>query len=401
MRVSSLNKNYAIVTAVMIAVIVYGSLYPFAFRMPPHGIGPLQTLLRSWADRPGRGDFLSNILLYTPLGFFGVLALRNEVGPAKRAGATLLLGTVLCVAMELTQYYDEGRVTSFDDVYANVIGTAIGAVAGITIGDGVRWPLLREIALNRIPALLLFAWVGYRLYPFVPTIDLHKYWNALKPVILYPSLTSYDLLRHTAAWMTIYMLIETIGRRQRPWLLLPLFTGAVLFAKVLVITTVLSVAEIAGAGVAYALWLLLYGSARSRILVATLLLGLAITAQRLEPFQFHAAASPFGWIPFLSFMRGSTEIDVMSFLEKFFLYGSLIWLLGEAGLPRRSSAIAAAALLFVTSLAETHVAHRSAEITDTVMALMIAGIFALVDSVRSADTLPSPASPPSSENATP
>jgi VanZ family protein len=88
---------------------------------------------------------------------------------------------------------------------------------------------------------------------------------------------------------------------------------------------------------------------------------------------------PFGWIPFRSFMYGSINVDVLSFLEKFFLYGSWTWLLSEAGLSYvRAGCFVLAPTLFATSLAETYLPNRSAEITDAVMAAAISVIFALI-----------------------
>jgi len=304
-------------------------------------------------------------------------------------------GAALSALMELTQYYDEGRVTNATDVYSNSLGTALGAAAGYIIGVEIRWPLLRGIAANRVPTLLLTAWIAYRLYPYVPTIDLHKYWDTLKPIVLSPRLAPYDFFRHTAIWLTVYTLVATVSRKDRPWLVVPLFAGAVLLAKVLIINTTLSVAETAGAGLAYVIWLMLAGHARLRLGVVALLFSLTVLAQRLEPFQFQAEAHQFGWIPFLSFMQGSIEVDVMSFLEKFFLYGGWIWLLVTSDLRLRSAASLVAALLFLTSWAETYLPHRSAEITDCVMALVIAGIFALIDQDRPASfTSSQPASRP-------
>jgi hypothetical protein len=34
-------------------------------------------------------------------------------------------------------------------------------------------------------------------------IDLHKYCNALKPIVLTPSLIGYDLFRQTAIWLAV------------------------------------------------------------------------------------------------------------------------------------------------------------------------------------------------------
>jgi VanZ family protein len=83
-------------------------------------------------------------------------------------------------------------------------------------------------------------------------------------------------------------------------------------------------------------------------------------------------------VPFNSFMNGSVEVDVLSFMEKCFLYGSLLFLLGRAGMRPVFAAILVAGTLFATSWAETYLPDRSAEITDALMTLLIASGFALI-----------------------
>jgi hypothetical protein len=66
-------QHFAIATAIVIAVIVYGSLYPFVFGPAGDGIEPaLRALWETRAERPGRINFLANILLYMPLGFCAI-----------------------------------------------------------------------------------------------------------------------------------------------------------------------------------------------------------------------------------------------------------------------------------------------------------------------------------------
>jgi len=101
MRRSRLEKNFLIATAVVIAVIMYGSLYPFAFRQPPNGLGPASTLFESWAEAPNRGDFIANMALYMPLGFFAILAIGKDVGTPKRIALAILTGALLSTCMEL------------------------------------------------------------------------------------------------------------------------------------------------------------------------------------------------------------------------------------------------------------------------------------------------------------
>jgi len=247
-----LEKNFSIATAVVIAVIMYGSLYPFAFRASPNGLGPARALLDSWRETPSRSDFIANMLFYMPLGFFAILAIGDRIGSLRRIVPVVVTGTALSTLMELAQYYDDGRVASATDLYANVVGTALGAFGGNLTDRSFRWPLLREIATHRIPALLLGAWIGYSLFPYVPTVDFHKYWNTLKPAIFHPALTGYGLLSHIAIWLAIGSLIEGIVGQQR--LLFPLFVGIVLLAKVLMVHTTLTMAEIGGAGLAIVGW---------------------------------------------------------------------------------------------------------------------------------------------------
>jgi VanZ family protein len=373
-----LKKPFVIAAAAVAAVIVYGSLYPFQFRHPAGDAGALVALLGTWNARPGRGDFLANVFLYMPLGFFALLALRERGDWLWHIVRTVLVALAICVPVELTQHYLPGRVTSLTDVYANALGAALGGLGALAFGTEFRWPLLREMRAQPIPVLLLVAWLGFRLYPYVPTIDLHKYWDALKPVLHGPPVASFALFQDTVMWLAVCALIDAIAAR-RFWLLFPLFAGGVLFARVLILTTMLSAPEVFGAALAYAIWLPLRAARpQQRAAVAALLLLALVSALRLDPFRFHAAAGDFGWIPFRSAILGAPGIDLRVFLQKFFYYGGLIWFLAQAGLRMRSATILVAALLFLTGIAEIYLPGHAAGITDAVMALIVGGIFALI-----------------------
>jgi hypothetical protein len=194
------------------------------------------------------------MVLYVPLGFFATFAIGEGVATPKRIALATLTGALLSTSMELAPHYDDGRQTAATDLYANLVGTMLGAIGGRLTGRNLRWPLLREIASNRVPMLLLSSWAGYRLFPYVPTTDVHKYWNVLKPLILHPSLTGYDLFRYTAMWLAIGALIEAIGGPRHLGLLFPLFIGFVIVAKVVMLYTALTPAEITGAALALCAW---------------------------------------------------------------------------------------------------------------------------------------------------
>jgi VanZ family protein len=377
-RSQSPMHAYGMVLAIATAGIVLGSLYPFAFRVPAHGIGPVLTLVEGWADRPGRGDFLANILLYVPFGMFGRLALPGRYGLSRQLPLVIVAGGTLSVAMELIQYFDADRVTAATDVYANLLGTTIGAVAGRILRVESHWLPLDRLLSNPAPTLLVMTWAAFRLYPYEPTIDLHKYWNTLKPLISSPSLGAYDLYRHTVIWLTLFALITAIAGERRGRVLSPLFAVCSLVAKVLILDATLSVAEVVGSGVAVCLWPMFAVGRRWRAALLAMLLGSYVILARLEPFAFLPFGRVFGWMPFASLLHGSLEVDTLSVLEKVFLYGSLLFLVAEAGLRPRWAALLVASCLFVTSWIETYLPSRSAETTDAVMALSVAVVFALL-----------------------
>ncbi len=372
-----------VITVLLIACIVYGSLYPFEFHPPPNGIGPVATLLASWPTRPGRSDLLANILLYLPLGFFLTYGCSRSMRGWICLPLTILAGGALSLTMELVQYYDADRVTAFSDLYANTLGTALGAFAARGFGSRVTIPFVAEGAAQPVPSLLLCAWLIYCFYPYVPAADLHKYWDALKPVVLTPSLAPYDLFHQTVVWITLYALIEAILGGRRSAKLGPLFAAGALAAKVLVVANVLRVVDIAGAGLGYLLWLgLLTLPVRLRMGLAGTLLTAYIVAHRLEPFTFQEATRAFGWLPFRALMKGSITVNTLSFLEKFFLYGGAIYLLGVACARLWPGAVLITGALFMTSWMEVYLPGRSAEITDATLALTAALVFALLAPAR-------------------
>lgn len=374
-----MKKSYVIVATVIGAVIIYGSLYPFDFRHPAGNVGAFMTLLRTWHGPFGRGDFIANVFLYMPLGFFVVLAMRATASGYARLIRVVLIALAMCVPVELLQYYDPGRITSLSDVYANTLGAALGALIGLVIGARFRWPLLREIQAQPIATLLLIAWLGFRLYPYVPMIDMQKYWTALKPVVLTPHVTSFALFRDTVMWFTVCALVDMIAGRRLTRLLYPLVAGTVLFARILIVGTVLSVPELLGAAIAYPVWLVLpAGAPRLRAGIVALSLAALVVALRLEPFDFGTAAGNFDWVPFRHSMSGALGVDVRGFLQKFFYYGSLIWFLTATGLRLRPATIMVALLLLATGVAEIYLPGRAAGITDAVTALIVGGVFALI-----------------------
>lgn len=368
-RGARIDRNLALASAVVVIVIIYGSLYPFHFHSSSGD--PLRALMETWRGPFGRGDFLANILFYFPLGLFSLQALHRWPLFA-RIALVMIFGCALSVSMELIQFYDEGRASALSDVYANTIGVAFGSAASPIVFRGrFRW---RFGIIDWRPFVILLAgcWLGYTLFPYVPVIDLHKYWEAVKPLVYSPAIPPLDAYRHTVVWLVVALLIEALTGTARSRIVLALLVLAVLFAKILIVDTELSRAEVLGSALAPLLWYVFLSRWRGRAALIAALFAGVVVMDALQPFEFSAQARPFGWIPFRGFINGSVEQNFRSFLEKVFTYGSLTWLIARAG-ARFSIAVGfSAGLVLCLRLLQVFVPGRSAEITDVILLLIVA-----------------------------
>ena len=80
---------------IVVAVIVYGSLYPFAFPFRPHRRQSALILLHAWPaqiDRFAWRDAGVNVLLYFPLGLTAVLVLARRFPALRQPLAAMIFG---------------------------------------------------------------------------------------------------------------------------------------------------------------------------------------------------------------------------------------------------------------------------------------------------------------------
>jgi VanZ family protein len=175
-----LKRGFPILTAIVAAVIVYGSLYPFRFYDNPDTDGPIRAL---WATRSvfaSPGNLIANFVLYVPLGFLWVQSSRKQ----RWSGVAIAFaaGIALSTFIELIQFYDAGRYSNMSDIYVNGAGSLFGAIAALG-SRNFRTSKLERFLQPDGAIILLGCWLGYRLFPYAPVINLHKYWDAIKPLL--------------------------------------------------------------------------------------------------------------------------------------------------------------------------------------------------------------------------
>ncbi len=354
---------------IITGLVVYGSLYPLAFEAGPVGGERMAAFLAFDPLAASRGDAISNLVLFGAFGLVGALA----VG-ARRFLRLLLLGAgglALAVALQAAQLYLPDRVPALGDVAWNAIGLAAGMVAGRIAAGRLSDPKHLGLVIAWPPAILLGAWIAYRLLPFVPALDWQSIKDSLKPLLLTPRLDGLGLLHDLTAWLVAFHLWRpAFGREARPWQLAAL-VGLIFLGEVLMVRNALSATNLLGAVLALSLWPVL-SRRPNRALGLAALLAAMLLIRGLSPFNWHEVPWEFQFRPFAGALGGDMLVNLAAMTGKLFLYGALFWLLREAGLKTAVAATMGAVLLLAIEAAQTVIGLHTPEITDPLIFLLIA-----------------------------
>lgn len=355
------------------AIILYGSLYPFAFGAPG-GMDAIHHLMHAWPERSSFPDVLANLLLYAPFGF----AVAAHIGRRWSLIATSICGTalaaILSVTIELLQHFLPARSVNLADVVCNVSGAFAGTIAGwvTTRRRSGRWWDLPQVA-DQMALLLAAAWIADRLWPFVPTLDVSHIKDALKPLLLHPQLSVIDVFRHGASWMAFAALMRSafLDRRWRSPAYAIMVVGP--FAGLVIVGREVTASAVLGAALAVAGSLglrQLSEKATARIIAALMIATVVLVG--LAPYAFIASPRRFDWVPFRGFIEGTMLAATGAFLTKVFLFGTAVWMLARAGLGGLVAGGVVATVLLAIGLAQTYLPSRSAGVTDALIAIGLA-----------------------------
>lgn len=359
------DKRLAVASLGVVAIILYGSLFPFHFVDRAMAGGPLRALLATPLLSGDNSDNLSNFLLYIPLGIVTMRALRTWPR-ALVAPLVILAGCALSACIEMAQFYDPGRLGELTDVLTNTAGT----IAGVVIALCLKRELTRPFSV-----LLLACWLGNRLFPYLPHLDFHVHMTLRVPSML-------EVYKQATYWLAAAVILEAIFDAARSRIVLATMVGIVLIVRLLVVALTISTAEVGGALIAVIAWMLLSRIAR-RVEVVTILFAALVILQALDPFHFLTVPRQFEWVPFTGFITTSRENGIHVFFEKAFTYGCVVWLPVRAGASLPIATIAGAAIVFALRLAQVYLPGRSAESTDAVMVLLFGGLMYLLREPRS------------------
>ena len=360
-----------------VALILYGTLYPFDFGVQKGSVFAL--LQMSLGGHVGFGDVISNVMLFLPFGFFAMQSVLMRAPRAARLIFVVVLGAAFSFGIESIQSYLPERVTDIYDIATDTAGTLLGAVLG---WKDWRRELSRLRLDNRpvemFPILLFCAWLGNRLFPFVPTIDVQNVKNALKP-LFFGDFSPLSALNRSVITMVVYQLAVTIAPPGRIRIGLTLLPLGVIAIEPFIVGGLISRAEIVGTLVGMTIWWGILSRIGRNAGILALLLASQIVLQGLTPFAFNSNPGHFSFIPFAGFMAGSMSNGALWVMEKIFVYGSLVWLTVKAGRSLPFSLVCGVVLLTGTKLAQIFVPGRVSEITDPLMAVILGLVLYFLD----------------------
>jgi VanZ family protein len=365
--------------AVIVFLIVFGSLYPFSFSLSePGALVRLGMLPRAGTTR---SDVAANVLLYLPLGTCLCWLLAARYGAAAAVAGATLIAALLSYAIESAQLFETRRVASLADFACNTTGACAGAGLALAISrtrQRLHSSPYAGLLRHPVATALLFSWAGYRLAPFAFAVDTTEWAASLAP------LAGFDVepgafLRHFVAWLALLAVAARIAP-QRPIGVAAGAMCAILAGRILVAGLGLEPAEIAGMAAA-----LLAAPAIARVprqLAAWGLAGalfLLIAWQGLAPFDFQVAQDRFAFLPFGESLTQYRAANLADMFLRCFTNGALVWLLAQAGLSVLAATGLGAGCVFAVEILQTWLPGQTAEITDPLLAVCAGGLIAVFE----------------------
>ncbi len=366
--------------AVIVFLIVFGSLYPFSFAAD--GTSPLDLLRELSFAGTTRSDVAANVLLYVPLGACLAWLLAPRFGGPAAVVAATLAATALSFAIEFAQLYETRRVASLADLACNVAGAIAGACLALAIAR-TRFRLhvspFAGVLRHPVAAALLLSWIGFRLAPFAPVLDPGKWSSAFTPLAGSGWLAPVAASPHLLAWLVLALVCGRLAPG-RAIAVVAAAMGVVLAGRVLFAGMTLEPAEIAGMTAALALSPLLLKLPLPQAAAGLAAMAIVLIAiQGLVPFDFQLAQDRFALLPFGESLTQYRATNLTDMFLRCFANGALVWLLALSGLSVLAATSLGAGIVFSIEFLQTWLPGQTAEITDPLLAVCAGGLISVFE----------------------
>ena len=355
--------------------IIYGSLYPFNFYITAPLPDLLAKLIATWSQKTHLGDILGNIVLFIPYGYFGLLYFTS-----KHVASLIFTGFILAIGVQVVQLYLPSREPALNDAIWNLLGIGFG------LGMGLVHRFLPQSFIGNInksanfPLLLLCSWLAYRLMPFIPSLDWQQFKNSLKPLLLHPDLQWTNVLHDIVCWLIVGCLWRPIFSARISDYYLLFIIPFVFCLESIIVNNSVSASNITGALLGMALWFGVFRNMRGHTTVIAMLLVAMLLITGFAPFILRDNPATLHWIPFYGFLQGSMLINTAVVFEKFFLYGSLLWLARQEGASTRFVTLFSVSVITFIEVGQIFFDGHTPEITDPIFIIILATLMLALES---------------------
>ncbi len=352
--------------------IAYGSLFPFIYR--PLDQFTIDAFLTSFDLTTGLVDDVSNIILFLPFGFFGLLAFSRS---RKNALYIFSAGFLFALGLQLAQLLLQYRHPSLTDVFFNTLGTVTGILTALIGGPWLqRFRPAGQVYAAAIPIVLISLFIASELLPFLPALDGRSLLRGIRPLWAGPYWNPVIMMLLACAWAATGQFLLLVGNRGWATRILLAAIVITLLLKILIIFNSLTWIDIQAAGLGFLIWHLLPRIRRGDLLLALAMLSTLIWLH-LIPLVPRTSPQHFFWVPFGAVLKGSLMINMKAVAFKLFFYGAIVSRLGAGGLGLWRAAAATAVILTGIETLQIYFASGTPEITDPLIALMVALLFHL------------------------
>lgn len=342
--------------------ITYGSLYPFEFTWEVSD-QTFRAFLNSAIVLSSIGDVVGNVVLFVPFGFLGYRLLPSW--------ALVSIGLLLAFILQIAQLFLPSRDPAIYDVFWNFLGIGFGLLCAHVLKVS---PLFKNnfcTTNNQVAIAIIMLWGALQLLPFVPTLDWQSFKSALKPLML-PSFSWERTSFLTFGWLAVGYFSRKVLDKNWHTRYFILGVVSILLLKILIVSNELNLTNVFAGFFAVLLYLFLGKLDTHRIVYLAWLILFTYTLKSLFPFQWQSEEKSFIWLPLSGFLDGSMIINSKALCEKLFVFVCIFTLLKEAKILSVKTISVVIIIIATIEVCQLWIAGRTAEITDPLLATIIA-----------------------------
>lgn len=362
--------------AIVIIIIIYGSLYPFNFVW-------VDFSSIAWLDwglniqqRTTNGDILSNFLTFLPLGYLAYASFESRDISLTKVVAILVVAFVFAYLLQIAQFYLPSRVPTVGDALVNWLGTLSGILLAISVQSwlkrnpqvALQWP--QQVS---VPLLMVGCWLLYQFFPFALEFTGQSLQHSVAPLWQSIRFTMHDYVFLSVMWYC-FLLFATSNQ----WFQINLKNASILIAiifglKIIIAHNQIDLSNFVAALTAIILFVQIKSPNWNKPLMTMIVVGISVN--ELFPLIVKLNTHTVNWIPFSFNLSGSMWVNTQVFLEKIFAYGCLIFCAKQVLLRFSSAIFFSMGIVALIEISQIWISFGVGDITDILMIAIIGYTF--------------------------